>query len=46
MLFADRVHEALDTARRLADADDLRIRLDARIIAVAALIDLDRTEEY
>jgi diguanylate cyclase (GGDEF)-like protein len=46
MLFADRVLEALDTARRLADADDLRVRVDARIIALAALINLDRTDEY
>jgi diguanylate cyclase (GGDEF)-like protein len=46
MLFDDRVVEALTVGAQLADADDPRTRVDARIYRLAALINLDRSGEY
>jgi diguanylate cyclase (GGDEF)-like protein len=46
MLFEDRVSEALDVGSRLAGSSDPRIRADACIYRIAALINLDRSGEY
>ena len=46
MLFDDRVTEALAVGAQLANADDPRTRVDARIYRLAALINLDRSTEY
>ncbi|GIJ48862.1 hypothetical protein Val02_57480 [Virgisporangium aliadipatigenens] len=46
MLFDDRAEEALAVSRRLVHADDLRVRVDARIFGLVALINLDRADEY
>src|SRR5262245_63526925 len=46
MLFDDRVTEALAVGGQLANADDPRTRVDARIYRLAALINLDRSAEY
>jgi diguanylate cyclase (GGDEF)-like protein len=46
MLFADRVAEALALSEKLLDAADPRVRTDARIYRLAALINVDRSTEY
>jgi diguanylate cyclase (GGDEF)-like protein len=46
LLFDDRVTDALAIAEHLSSADDPRLRADARIYRLAALINLGRTGEY
>lgn len=45
-MFEDQAVEALKLSQQLANADNPQIRVDARIYGLAALINLDRSEDY